>query len=259
MKHGYGKLYDPCLKHTYEGEWKFNRKNGKGTLWYDTQKVKLLYKGAFKNNRINGYGQKYFKTHCNIVEYNGYFKNGKPHNSCLQFDEFGNKIYDGKWKYGLKYGYGKFFDNKTGNRYNGYFNDNEFHGCGRLIDKNNILIYRGECQRNKKHGTGKFIDIKNKITYIGEFQYDIFEGIGELYQNYKVIRKGKLIYKGKFQNGEQLETYKIEIPKNFICPISFKIMKNPHQTTIGSVYEKDAIEKWLKTNNRPINKCYTTK
>ena len=70
-----------------------------------------------------------------------------------------------------------------------------------------------------------------------------------MYQNYKVIRKGKLIYKGKFQNGEQLETYKIEIPKNFICPISFKIMKNPHQTTIGSVYEKDAIEKWLKTNN----------
>ena len=98
----------------------------KGTLWYDTQKVKLLYKGAFKNNRINGYGQKYFKTHCNIVEYNGYFKNGKPHNSCLQFDEFGNKILMVNGNINLKYGYGKFFDNKTGNRYNGYFNDNEF-------------------------------------------------------------------------------------------------------------------------------------
>ena len=46
--------------------------------------------------------------------------------------------------------------------------------------------------KKKKHGTGKFIDIKNKITYIGEFQYDIFEE-QNWYQNYKVIRLGKLI------------------------------------------------------------------
>ncbi|KAL4283528.1 hypothetical protein GQ457_16G007840 [Hibiscus cannabinus] len=41
----------------------------------------------------------------------------------------------------------------------------------------------------------------------------------------------------------------IEIPQYFICPISLQIMKDPVTAVTGITYDRESIEKWLKTAN----------
>ncbi|KAK8707478.1 hypothetical protein V6N13_058538 [Hibiscus sabdariffa] len=38
-----------------------------------------------------------------------------------------------------------------------------------------------------------------------------------------------------------------EIPQYFICPISLQIMKDPVTAVTGITYDRESIEKWLKT------------
>lgn len=53
----------------------------------------------------------------------------------------------------------------------------------------------------------------------------------------------------------------IEIPKSFICPISFRLMKEPYIDIYGDTYDKNAIFRWLETkqesplSRRPLNKA----
>ena len=46
-----------------------------------------------------------------------------------------------------------------------------------------------------------------------------------------------------------------EIPKEFLCPITLSIMKNPVLMTDGQTYEKSAIEKYLEISTlSPLTK-----
>lgn len=40
------------------------------------------------------------------------------------------------------------------------------------------------------------------------------------------------------------------IPDNFLCPITREIMSEPVVDSCGNTHEKDAIERWLETNNK---------
>jgi ankyrin repeat protein len=40
-----------------------------------------------------------------------------------------------------------------------------------------------------------------------------------------------------------------DIPNNYLCPINFQIMSDPVVAEDGHTYEREAIEKWLKTND----------
>lgn len=41
----------------------------------------------------------------------------------------------------------------------------------------------------------------------------------------------------------------MKIRDEFICPITYELMREPYIATDGHTYEKSAIEKWLKNNN----------
>ncbi len=41
----------------------------------------------------------------------------------------------------------------------------------------------------------------------------------------------------------------MKIRDEFICPITYELMREPFIATDGHTYEKSAIEKWLKNNN----------
>lgn len=65
---------------------------------------------------------------------------------------------------------------------------------------------------------------------------------------------------GLFAAGDEcLEEGEIPPPSEFMCPISFKIMKDPVQSTYGQSYEKYYIMKWLRSHNtcpfsrKPLN------
>ncbi|KAL6506496.1 hypothetical protein OROGR_024677 [Orobanche gracilis] len=49
----------------------------------------------------------------------------------------------------------------------------------------------------------------------------------------------------------------IEVPQYFLCPISLQIMKDPVTTVAGITYDRECIEKWLKTAAAAV--CPVTK
>ncbi len=67
LRHGYGIQYWTDNAH-YQGEWKYNKAEGKGTFWHAEGDV---YSGDFKNDMANGYGE---YVHLNGSKYVGDFK-----------------------------------------------------------------------------------------------------------------------------------------------------------------------------------------
>jgi hypothetical protein len=56
MRHGKGKFYYQDGG-SYEGDWKFNKMNGKGTLFY--QSNKKAYEGDWVDDQFEGVGTLY--------------------------------------------------------------------------------------------------------------------------------------------------------------------------------------------------------
>jgi len=68
MRHGPGtQVWPDGAK--YEGEWRFNKANGKGKFWHADGDV---YEGAWEDDKANGYG---VYVHVNGAKYEGYWRN----------------------------------------------------------------------------------------------------------------------------------------------------------------------------------------
>ena len=90
----------------YEGNWKNNKKEGKGVYYFNQKGEK--YKGNFFDDYPNGKGIYYYK---NGDRYEGMFKDGKEHGEGTIFYADGGR-FKGEFKNGLKHGKG---DNKNSN------------------------------------------------------------------------------------------------------------------------------------------------
>ena len=126
-RHGRGEL--KTSKVHYEGEFKYDKFNGKGKLIFLKQGHE--YEGEFKDNEINGMG--IFK-----------WKNGD--------------IYEGEMIKGKMHGYGK-YKYSSGQIYEGQFANGVKEGLGKLISPNNI--FEGEFKQGNPFGEGT-ISIKGK-------------------------------------------------------------------------------------------------
>ena len=128
LKDGKGK--EETIENIYEGEYKNDKKNGKGKLYYKI--LKDTYEGDFKDNNITGKG---FYEWSNKETYKGTFLNGKMH---------GKGIY--KWPDGGKYE-GDYFNNiKEGNG---------------IFTWSNGKVFSGPFRNGKPHGNG-ILTIKDK-------------------------------------------------------------------------------------------------
>ena len=131
MRHGYGKDYRKNSK--YEGQFSFDKKNGKGEIVLNTGDI---YKGDFKNNKITGYGHYIWKN--NNHEYIGNFLDGKFHGEG--YYKWGNNQYfKGKYLNGVKEGKGEIGFN-DGKKCFINFIKGKPYGKGVLIDRNNNII-----------------------------------------------------------------------------------------------------------------------
>ena len=131
LRHGYGKDYRNNSK--YEGEFRKDKKCGKGKILFDSGDT---YEGEFNDNKFNGYGHYvWFK---NGHEYEGNYLNGKFHGEG--FYRWGkNEYYSGEYVNGVKEGEGeisyadgkKFFVNFTNGKPNGIgiFQDKDGNRC----------------------------------------------------------------------------------------------------------------------------------
>ena len=145
----------------YEGEWKNDKKNGKGVFtsphYYNCRKnVGMKYEGEFKDDKFEGYG---ITTYTNGDKYEGEWKNSKQYGKGT-VSYFDGSKYSGEWKDGNFNGIGVFYL-KNGEKYEGRFVNNKYNGYGKYYYINgNYLegIFRndqpkGNCLLHKNDGS----------------------------------------------------------------------------------------------------------
>ena len=145
----------------YEGQWRNDKKNGKGTFtsshYYNCKnKIGMKYEGEFQDDRFEGYG---VVTYTNGDKYEGEWKRNKQYGKGTVTYLDGSK-YVGEWKDGSFDGNGIFYL-KNGERFEGKFVNNKYNGYGKYyynngdylegIFKNDLPF--GNCLLHKTDGT----------------------------------------------------------------------------------------------------------
>ena len=96
IKDGHGASFKKDGSKEYDGEWKLNNKNGKGTIYFNNE---ISYVGDMKNNERDGKGVFYFDNQNTFTYWEGEFKNDSINgNGILYID--GEKKFEGKFDYG---------------------------------------------------------------------------------------------------------------------------------------------------------------
>ena len=124
----------------YEGEWKDNKKNGKGIFISShylncENKPGLKYEGEFFDDKFDGYGKVLYS---NGDRYEGEWKNNKQYGKGILINFSGTR-YEGEWIDGKIEGEGKYYMN-NGDMYEGHFSNNKFNGYGKYFYNNGNYI-----------------------------------------------------------------------------------------------------------------------
>ena len=221
----------------YEGFWKYGKRNGNGTEYYNNGELKFA--GTFLNDNYHGYGQLFWISDGNRFSYLGYFKDGKKHGegkingsqsslsilfSSIPFFDNEKSIikeYKGNFENDKKEGFGTCIY-KNGDKYVGNWKNDLFDGEGEYYI-NNLIFYEGKFVKGKKCGEGKEYYIEGpklgEKKYDGSFSNDLYNGYGEYYYQdgecYKgfwnnglkhgegsfINKKGEVVIEGEFKNG----------------------------------------------------------
>ncbi|XP_041826085.1 MORN repeat-containing protein 3 [Melanotaenia boesemani] len=149
----------------YTGEWRDDKKHGKGTqVW---KRPAAVYNGEWKFGKPDGYGdysvllpgsQEYTRR------YSGGWKNGKKHGDGMYF--YNNlAFYEGEWSENQRSGWGRmYYDN--GDIYEGEWMKDKRDGQG-IIRFSNGNWYEGTWQHGQKNGNGKFYYSDKGMLYEG--------------------------------------------------------------------------------------------
>ena len=147
LREGHGKYISDL--ETYDGDWREDKKNGKGEIIY---KDGTKYKGEFRNNNFDGDGEMKWKD--------GTYYKGNFYNNTL-------------------HGIG-FLQGANNHLYYGNFDKGFYHGEGEfkwINGDNNDIIYKGNYTNGKKDGKGK-LTLKNGDTYDGNWESGLPHGEG---------------------------------------------------------------------------------
>ena len=142
----YGKGINQNKKgNVYVGEFVDSKREGKGEL----NTARIHYEGEFKYDKFNGKGKLVFIKQGH--EYEGEFKNNEI-NGMGVFKWSNGETYEGEMTNGKMNGYGK-YKYSTGQIYEGTYVNGVKEGLGKLISPNNN-IYEGEFKKGQPDGEG---------------------------------------------------------------------------------------------------------
>jgi len=155
------------------GRLKEGLRHGKGEYWSKANGFK--YVGDYKNDKKHGKG-KY--TYPNGDIYNGNWKNGVRHGKGKYSYKEDEGVYEGEWVEGIKQGSGKYTFG-SGDVFTGTYENNVRHGEGKLVKvdgeersenwKEGKLINFTITKEGKKKWTTKLdnckFEIRNMLTY----------------------------------------------------------------------------------------------
>ncbi|XP_067010368.2 MORN repeat-containing protein 3-like [Anabrus simplex] len=149
----------------YIGEWKDNKKHGKGALYTHSGK---LYEGDWERGYRHGYGILTIEQEDGnyATEYFGQWENGRKKGFGVGHYANGS-YYEGNWYRGKRHGYGRqWFED--GSYYEGRWARDKFHGEGMMVYTNGNR-YEGEWYQGVKHGKGRFFHLLS-----GQLQYGVW-------------------------------------------------------------------------------------
>ena len=190
LYHGKGKKFWKESGNSYEGDWVYDHRTGKGKFtWADGS----YYEGDFVDGNFNGYGVRVYSDGC---RYEGQFKDDKRHGKGKMTWPNGD-TYEGDWRDDSRTGKGKYVW-ANGDYYEGDFLDNKRTGKGKYVWPNGCY-YEGGFVAGKYHGYGKYLYTDGYI-YVGEFRDNGRHGKGVLtapdgtaveyyYENDKIVCK----------------------------------------------------------------------
>ena len=242
----------------YNGDWLNGIMEGYGI--YYTYDNKLLYKGNFKNNKFNNKGILYFKN--GTIEYNGNFLDNNYNGYGKLYDTNKHLIYEGNFKNNLFEDKGIIYHKNKNIHYEGLFKNDLYNGYGVLYDFNKNKIYEGEFTNGIYNGYGLLYDeeTKNKI-YEGNFLNGFYNGEGSLFDNNIIVYKGK--FKDGLKDGKGIQihnniTYYVLYEKGkFIKKIDDKeccciCLENPREIAFIPCGHKCICEECYKNYNNDI-------
>ena len=148
----------------YAGDFVDNKREGKGEL--KTQKIQ--YDGDFKYDKFNGKGKLLFIKEGH--SYEGDFKNNEI-TGVGTFKWSNGDVYEGDMTNGKMNGYGK-YTYSNGQIYEGNYVNGVKEGLGKLIYPNG-KVYEGEFKKGKPYGEGTLITDGKRVNIIyqnGKFQ-----------------------------------------------------------------------------------------
>jgi hypothetical protein len=154
-------------QNTYAGEWRDNKKDGRGT--FTCKDKKLKYEGDFVSGKRQGHG-------------------------VLWKDEGKGRlrrVYEGDWEHDKRHGAGTMYYS-NGDVYTGGFHMSKKAGMGKMVYGNNDY-YEGEYADDRRDGYGVLI-LANGDRYEGNWAADMKEGPGVYYYMTK-----RQIYKGEWR------------------------------------------------------------
>ncbi|XP_050165619.1 ALS2 C-terminal-like protein isoform X7 [Myiozetetes cayanensis] len=212
----------------YEGEWRWGKPHGKGTLkWRDGRN----HVGDFKEGLEHGFGiclvprqaeDRYdcYKCHwyegkmrgygiCeygNDLVYKGYFKDNVRQGFGIleNFSAEHPFRYTGQWENDKKNGYGVWEDKDRGERYIGTWLDDHRHGQGIVVTQSGVC-YQRTFHADKMVGPGILL-LEDDSVYEGNFTEDLtFVGKGKLSFANGFVLEGTFTTK----SGQGLQTHGI--------------------------------------------------
>ena len=168
----------------FQGEWSYNKKNGKGIFYTKDGKI---FKGFWKCNR---------KLLDNYIKDNEYIKKKEytEHNK-IKIEYIDEDIYEGEYNPSTNTieGFGIYIFNH-GAKYEGQFKNNFFSGEGKLSYDGDITS--GFFENGELNGKGE-IKFKDGDILKGEFKNDKKEGLF-IYYDKKKNKEIKRLYKDNY-------------------------------------------------------------
>lgn len=206
---GVYKSLEPDNDYLYIGEFKVEKKSGKGTLYMPDESC---YEGEFLNNRKQGQGKHQWSDGSNYVGM--FFSDKISGNGCYTYKD--GRIYNGEFLENKMHGFGKFIWPED------YYNSNNdirqtstpITEQTSLINETKILnddgkklmCYEGNYQNNKRNGQG-IAKWKSGRTYEGNWKDGKQHGEGKVYyrkDNSEEIDQDKSNYSGVWRDGKRI-------------------------------------------------------
>jgi hypothetical protein len=147
----------------YEGEWKADKWEGKGTFLFVKEGVWMKCEGEYVNGMAHGHCSRSFSSG---AVFDGQWKEGQKEGKGVQTWPDGDR-FEGEWVAGKKKGKGT-YTYANGKKYEGEYENDVRQGFG-VFKYDDGVVYSGQWAKDLAEGEGVLKDAKGVVLFEGRW------------------------------------------------------------------------------------------